>query len=151
VHGNAPGLPPKSTPMISPPQDNIISLSFSYPPDFPPKFSFSLKISFDHPTFSFLPQVASIKTRDIRKNYPNLELFLLPAGDSMSMMDKDVLDRATVLWATTVYSVANLNEMLPRDGDYPFTSTSTRVASSTMTLLLTLAAAAVSLLVFRLN
>ena len=81
-----------------------------------------------------------------------LELFLLPAGDSMSMMDKDVLDRATVLWATTVYSVANLNEMLPRTGDYPFTSTSTRVASSPVTLLLTLAAtAAVSLVVFRLN
>jgi len=71
-------------------------------------------------------------------------------GDSMTVMNRDYLDRATVLWATTIYSVANLKDILPRTGDYPFTSTSTKASSSPMTLLLTLAAAA-SLLVFRLN
>lgn len=39
----------------------------------------------------------------------------------MTVLDRDELDRATILWATAVYSVANLDDILPRDGDYPET------------------------------
>jgi carboxypeptidase Q len=71
-------------------------------------------------------------------------------ADAMTMMDRDVLDRATVLWATTIYTVAMLDDMLPRTGDYPFTSTSTTTASSPFAFLLTLSATLL-LIVFRLN
>lgn len=40
-------------------------------------------------------------------------------GDTMTVLDRDELDRATILWATAVYSVANLDEILPREGEYP--------------------------------
>src|SRR6218665_2059915 len=85
---------------------------------------------------------------------PALPFVLLSAGDTMSMLNKDHLDRATVLWATTVYSVANLNDILPRTGDHPSPATShaltltLSLASLGLTLIPSLAAAA---LIFRLN
>lgn len=41
----------------------------------------------------------------------------------MTVLDRDELDRATILWATAALSVANLDDNLPRDGDYPETYT----------------------------
>ena len=32
----------------------------------------------------------------------------------MSVLNADHLDQATILWATVVYAVSNLNEILPR-------------------------------------
>lgn len=64
------------------------------------------------------------------KNVPGVELYSADEmyfhfhhsnGDTMTVLDRDELDRATILWATAVYSVANLDDILPRDGDYPAT------------------------------
>lgn len=40
-------------------------------------------------------------------------------GDTMTLEDPVELDMNSVLWAVTTYVVANLEDMLPREGDYP--------------------------------
>jgi len=39
-------------------------------------------------------------------------------GDAMTALNADDLDRCTSVWATVAYSVANLDSLLPRHGDY---------------------------------
>ena len=41
------------------------------------------------------------------------------SGDSMTMEDPDNLDLCTIVWAAVTYVVANLEDKLPRAGDYP--------------------------------
>jgi carboxypeptidase Q len=40
------------------------------------------------------------------------------SGDAMTMLNADDLDKCTALWAIVAYTVANLDELLPRTGDY---------------------------------
>lgn len=37
----------------------------------------------------------------------------------MEVMDPDIMDIASIIWAASTYSVANMENRLPRDGDYP--------------------------------
>ena len=39
----------------------------------------------------------------------------------MSIEDPDELDRCACVFAVSAYVVANMEQRLPRDGDYPFT------------------------------
>jgi len=38
-------------------------------------------------------------------------------GDAMTVLDRDHLDKCTIIWATVAYAVANLDELLPRGDD----------------------------------
>jgi len=41
------------------------------------------------------------------------------AGDTMTVLDADDLDLSTIIWATVAYVTANLDDLLPRTGEYP--------------------------------
>ena len=41
------------------------------------------------------------------------------AGDTMTLIDRDTMDMNSVLWTVVTYVVANLEDQLPREGDYP--------------------------------
>ena len=56
------------------------------------------------------------------------------AGDTMSVLNADDLDLCTALWAVTVYSVASLDTLLPRDQS-PVTSAALPVMSHPAMLL----------------
>ena len=43
------------------------------------------------------------------------------AADRMSIEDPDELDRCACVFAVSAYVVANMEQRLPREGDYPFT------------------------------
>ena len=43
---------------------------------------------------------------------------LLFEGDTLSAVDPDHLDLCSVVFTTVAYVVADLDDMLPRDGDY---------------------------------
>jgi len=40
-------------------------------------------------------------------------------GDAMTALDPLELDHCTAVWATVAYAVANMDDLLPRTGDYP--------------------------------
>jgi len=52
-------------------------------------------------------------------------------GDSMTVLDRDDLDRCTIVWATIAYAVANLDELLPRGNETVVTVTPAPPAVST--------------------
>ena len=41
------------------------------------------------------------------------------SGDTMSMMDADQIDLCTITWTAATYVIANLQDMLPREGVDP--------------------------------
>jgi hypothetical protein len=41
----------------------------------------------------------------------------------MTVLDADDLDLCTILWATVALTVANLDDILPRSGEYPIVTT----------------------------
>ena len=49
------------------------------------------------------------------------------AGDTMTVIDPDELDRCAILWTTVAYAIADLDELLPRQGSYPLSSTASSV------------------------
>ena len=38
-------------------------------------------------------------------------------GDTMTVLNADDLDKNAILWATVAYTVANLDDILPREGE----------------------------------
>ena len=53
-----------------------------------------------------------------RVNVLQVSVMFVP-GDTMTVEDSDELDRCSALFTVAAYVVANLEDMLPRDGDYP--------------------------------
>jgi len=53
-------------------------------------------------------------------------------GDTMTVLNADDLDACTTLWATVIYAVANLDDILPRDSA---TSLSAQTASIVFAIL----------------
>ena len=44
---------------------------------------------------------------------------LLISGDDLTVYNPDVMDSCAVVWTVVSYVVADLQEMLPREGEYP--------------------------------
>lgn len=51
-------------------------------------------------------------------------------GDALTVLDADDLDLCTILWATIALTVANLDDLLPRSGEYPFATTAVNSVSA---------------------
>jgi len=64
-------------------------------------------------------------------------------GDAMSALDRTELDHCTAVWATVAYAVANMDDLLPRQGDY-VVGMATIMEQSMMTAILSLTAAILS-------
>ena len=41
------------------------------------------------------------------------------SADTLNIVDPDELDLCSIVWTVANYVVANLDDQLPRDGDYP--------------------------------
>ena len=41
------------------------------------------------------------------------------SADALNMIDPDELDLCSIVWTVASYVVANLEDQLPREGDYP--------------------------------
>jgi carboxypeptidase Q len=98
----------------------------------------------DHELTNIIENGASSDTAEwVKEGVPGMELYSYNEnyfdfhhthGDTMTVLDADDLDMATVLWATVAYTVASLDDILTRDNDYPLINFSPRaVVSSHMT------------------